>query len=61
MTSTYGSARIDILYASPKMFDHITNSIVLMDDWLDVLGPWEYHTSFRDPSDHRPVIVDFNL
>ena len=61
MTSTYGSARIDILYASPKMFDHITNSIVLMDDWLDVLGPWEYHTSFRNPSDHRPVIVDFNL
>ena len=61
MTSTYGSARIDILYASPKMFDCITNSIVLMDDWLDVLGPWEYYTSFRDPSDHRPVIVDFKF
>ncbi|MBO5875722.1 MAG: metal-dependent hydrolase [Alistipes sp.] len=61
MTTTYGSARIDILYASPKMFDKITNSIVLMDDWLDVLGPWEYYTSFRNPSDHRPVIVDFNL
>ena len=60
-TSTYGSARIDILYASPKMFNKITNSIVLMDDWLDVLGPWEYHTSFRNPSDHRPVIVDFKL
>ena len=60
-TSTYGSARIDILYASPKMFNKITNSIVLMDDWLDELGPWEYHTSFRDPSDHRPVLVDFDL
>ena len=60
-TSTYGSARIDILYASPKMFDLITNSIVLMDDWVDELQPWEYHTSFRDPSDHRPVIVDFKL
>ena len=60
-TTTYGSARIDILYASPKLFDKITNSIVLMDNWMGALTKWEYYTSFWDPSDHRPVLVDFNL
>ncbi len=54
-------SRIDILYASPKMFDCITNSIMLMDDWAGTLPAWEYHTSFHDPSDHTPVLVDFKL
>ena len=54
-------SRIDILYASPKMFDCITNSIMLMDDWTGPLPAWTYHTEFRDPSDHTPVLVDFNI
>ena len=54
-------SRIDILYASPKMFDMITNSIMLMDDWTGPLPAWTYHTEFRDPSDHTPVLVDFNI
>ena len=54
-------SRIDILYASPKMFDMITNSIMLMDDWTGPLPAWEYFTSFHDPSDHTPVLVDFNI
>ena len=60
-TSTYGTARIDILYASPKLFDKITNSIMLMDNWMGNIVRWEYYTSFWDPSDHRPVLVDFNF
>ena len=54
-------SRIDILYASPKMFDCITNSIMLMDDWTGPLPAWTYHTEFRDPSDHTPILVDFNI
>ena len=54
-------SRIDILYASPKMFDCITNSIMLMDSWADVMEAWEWHKEFRDPSDHTPVLVDFKL
>ena len=61
MSSTYGAARIDIMYASPAMFNRITNSIMLMDEWTSLLPAWSYHTSFRDPSDHRPVLVDFNM
>lgn len=61
MTSTYGKNRIDILYASPAMFDRITNSIMLMDEWTSMLPTWSYYTSFHDSSDHRPVLVDFDM
>ncbi|MBQ2395066.1 MAG: metal-dependent hydrolase [Alistipes sp.] len=61
MSSTYGDNRIDIMYASPSMFNRITNSIMLMDEWTSLLPAWSYHASFRDPSDHRPVLVDFNM
>ncbi|MBO5235024.1 MAG: metal-dependent hydrolase [Alistipes sp.] len=53
--------RIDFIYASPKMFDHITNSIMLMDNWCGPIKKWEYHTSFSDPSDHTPVLADFKF
>ena len=59
-TSTYANARIDILYASPKMFDRIENSVMLIDNWCyprltDNVQGWQY------PSDHRPVLVDFDM
>ena len=53
--------RIDFIYASPKMFDHITNSIMLMDSWCGPIKKWEYYTSFSDPSDHTPVLADFKF
>ena len=60
MSSTYGNARIDILYASPKMFDRIENSMTLIDNWCyphwtDNVRGWQY------PSDHRPILVDFMM
>ncbi|MBO5813903.1 MAG: metal-dependent hydrolase [Alistipes sp.] len=60
LTTTYSASRIDILYASPKMFDCIENSITLIDNWCyprvtDNVKGWYY------PSDHRPVLVDFKL
>ena len=61
MSSTYGKNRIDIMYASPEMFNRITNSIMLMDEWTSLLPAWSFYTSFRDPSDHRPVLVDFDM
>ena len=53
--------RIDFIYASPKMFDHITNSIMMMDNWCGPIKKWEYYTSFSDPSDHTPVLADFKF
>ena len=60
MTTTYASSRIDILYASPKLFDCIENAIVVTDNWCyprvtDNVRKWYY------PSDHRPVLIDFKL
>ena len=59
-SSTYASARIDILYLSPKMFDRIDNSIMLIDEWCrprltDNVQGWQA------PSDHRPVLIDFDM
>ena len=53
--------RIDFIYTSPKMFDCLTNSIMLMDSWSGPNGKWEYHTSFSDPSDHTPVYAEFKF
>ena len=61
MTSTYGSNRIDILYASPEMFDRITNSVMLIDSWAHSMPVSEFVSGFHYPSDHRPVIVDFDM
>ena len=61
MTSTYASNRIDILYASPEMFNRITCSTMLFDAWAHNLPVSEYVSGFHTPSDHRPVIVDFDM
>ena len=53
--------RIDFIYTSPKLFDCITNSIMMMDSWSGPIKSWEYHSSFSDPSDHTPVYVEFKL
>ena len=61
MASTYGDNRIDILYASPDMYNMVDNAITLIDDWLSDGKKSEYVSSFYECSDHRPVIVDFDL
>ena len=61
MASTYGDNRIDILYASPDMYNMVDNAITLIDEWLSDAKKSEYVSSFYDRSDHRPVIVDFDL
>ena len=61
MASTYSDNRIDILYASPDMYNMIDNAITLIDDWLSDGKKSEYVSSFYECSDHRPVIVDFDL
>ena len=61
VTTTYGATRIDFLYASPKLFDAITNSVTLMDSWTNEITRWEYYNQFWYPSDHRPIVVDFKL
>ena len=60
-SSTMGSARIDMMYASPSLYNAIRNSTTLVDKWLAECKPSVYVSAFYDRSDHLPIIVDFDL
>ena len=61
MSSTYGDARIDILYTSPEMYKLVDNAMMIIDEWLSNGKKSPYYSSFYEVSDHRPLIVDFDL
>ena len=61
MSSTYGDARIDILYASPDVYNMIDNAVMIIDEWLSDGKKSPYYSSFYEVSDHRPLIVDLDL
>ncbi len=65
-SSTSGNSRIDMLYTSPAMFDRIILSTTLIDSWTNICDIHEFcknwsSNKFRDPSDHRPILVDFKM
>ena len=61
VSSTQSDNRIDILYASPDVYNMISNAAVIIDEWLAEDKKSEYVSSFYSRSDHRPVIVDIDL
>ena len=61
MSSTQSDNRIDILYASPDVYNMISNAAMIVDEWLAEDTKSEYVSSFYSRSDHRPVIVDIDL
>ena len=60
ISSTYGSARIDFVYTSPSLMEKVEEAYIVMDGWTKPKIS-QYVSSFRDPSDHRPIIVDFRF
>ena len=53
--------RYDFIYASPAMFEKVRSATVLKDDkWLGSM-PYSGLSNFYNPSDHWPVLVDFEL
>lgn len=38
----------------------VVNALIIGDKWVDPL-PSTYVPSFYDPSDHRPILIDFDL
>ena len=61
MASTTGTGRIDIMYASPKMYGLLDNAMTIWDSWTSLTAKSTYYSSFMDPSDHLPLIMDFDL
>ena len=61
MASTHSENRIDILYASPEIYNMIDNAAMIIDEWLAEGKKSEYVSSFYNRSDHRPMLVDIDL
>jgi endonuclease/exonuclease/phosphatase family metal-dependent hydrolase len=59
-SSTLSGGRIDYMYASPSMYDMVKHAEIVIDDWT-TLKVSRYTKAFDDPSDHRPILVDFIL
>lgn len=60
--TTGSGKRIDFVYATSAMYSRIRDARILGDEgWMTILRDPKKISNFYHPSDHRPIIVDFNL
>ena len=50
--------RYDFMYASPSMYSKVRNALILNESWTNMV--WAM-SNYYDSSDHRPILVDFEL
>lgn len=50
--------RYDFMYASPAMMSKVKNALILNEKWTNMV--WAM-SNYYDSSDHRPILVDFDL
>lgn len=61
-SSTAGKSRIDFVYATPLMYSCIRFAKIFeRENWLSLVRDPENLSNFYHPSDHLPILVDFNL
>ena len=60
-TTTGGRARIDFVYCTPPLYERITHADVVTDAYTDPVRDPDRLSNFWHPSDHRPIVVDFDL
>ena len=62
MATTLGS-RIDFVYLSPALNSKVTDAAVVCDAWVKANLPEVVvgESSYRDPSDHRPILVNIRM
>lgn len=60
ITSTYGRERIDYVYCNPALAEKVQRCAIVTDDYTRPVRSQKYNR-FCEPSDHRPIIVDFKL
>lgn len=63
VTSTGGDSRIDFIYATKPLYDCIEHAEILQDDgsWLTLARDPQKLSNFWQPSDHRPIVVEFKV
>lgn len=57
----FNGTRIDYVYCTKPLYDCVQNAYVPRDGWVDVQRIPTSKKRFCQPSDHRPIIVDFKL
>ena len=60
-TSTGGKSRIDFVYCTRPLYDRITDARIIDDAYTRPVRDAKKISNFYHPSDHLPIIVDFDL
>ncbi len=53
--------RIDFIYCTPRLCDCVVRAEVIKDDYAEPVRDPKKLSNFWHPSDHRPIVVDFDL
>ena len=60
-TTVQGKARIDFVYCTQPLYERIIDAYVIRDDYTSVNATRDNATGFYFPSDHLPILVDFEI
>ena len=60
-TSTGGQSRIDFVYATKPLLDRVVKAEIHTDSYTKPVRDAKKISNFWHPSDHRPIIVDFDM
>ena len=60
-TTTGGRARIDYVYCTPALYDRVVREQIISDAYTTPVRNPQQISNFWHPSDHRPIVVDFEL
>lgn len=60
-SSVAGKSRIDYVYCTKPLFDRVSDAAIVTDSYTRPLPDPQGISHFWHPSDHRPILVDFNM
>ncbi len=60
-TTTHSEKRIDFVYCTPALYDCVVDAEVIKDDYTEPVRDPKKLSNFWHPSDHRPIVVNFDL
>ena len=60
-TTIQGKSRIDFVYCTKPLYERILDAYVVCDDYTSKNATRDEATNFYFPSDHLPILVDFEM
>ncbi|MCM1348665.1 MAG: endonuclease [Firmicutes bacterium] len=60
-SSIFGDGRIDFVYCSPALYKTVTDAAIIRNAYTEPVRDPQKLSNFCIPSDHCPIIVNFNL